>query len=205
MNIAFLGDSITEGYGASGYEKCFVKLVESKLQCQVFNYGVGGTCIARSKNCPSAVPCIVDWDFQQRVHNLPKAADKVFVFGGTNDYGWNSELGDFDSHDPYTFRGGLRNLIDSLLENYAKEKLCFILPLHRINEVRENKKFIDYIESMRSIVAEYGIDILDFYNDGLPAPLSEEDNRYFIDGLHPNDLGYEILADKICNYLRKKI
>lgn len=201
VKIAFLGDSITEGYGASCYEKCYVKLIEKKLNCKIFNYGVGGTQIARVKE-PSIVPCCRDWDFQQRAYIMPNDVDKVFVFGGTNDFGrFDTGIGEFQTNDPYTFRGGLSNLIKILLKKYDKEKICFILPLHRINEVQEEKCFTDYITSMRKIITEYKIDILDLYQEGLPAPIDEQDNRYFIDGLHPNDLGYKLIADKICDYL----
>ena len=203
MKIAFLGDSITEGYGASCYEKCFVKQIENKLHCEVLNYGIGGTQIARVKE-PSIVPCCCDWAFQQRAQIMPNDADRVFVFGGTNDFGrFDTELGDFQTNNPYTFRGGLRNLIEILLEKYDRGKICFILPLHRINEVQEKKCFVDYIDSMKKIIAEHKIEILDLYQDGLPAPIDEQDNRYFIDGLHPNDLGYKLIADKICDYLSR--
>ena len=205
MRMAFLGDSITEGYGASCYEKSFVKLIEQRLQCVVLNYGVGGTQIARVPKHSGVVPCCWDWDFQQRAQIMEEDVDRVFVFGGTNDFGrFDTKIGDYNTNDPHTFRGGLRNLIAILLEKYNKDKICFILPLHRIKEVQPKKNFMDYIESMQKIIAEYNIDIIDLYNNGLPAPLSEEDNRYFIDGLHPNDLGYSLIADKICCYLEGK-
>ena len=45
--INFLGDSITEGYGASVPQKCFVKQIEEETGAICNNYGIGGTRIAK--------------------------------------------------------------------------------------------------------------------------------------------------------------
>ena len=205
MKIAFLGDSITEGVGASSYEKCYVKQVERKLQCETLNYGISGTRIARQSKVNKDFPCMFDWDFQQRAQIMSADVEKVFVFGGTNDFGHgDAVIGEINSRDSYTFCGGLRNLLEILLNKYDKEKICFILPLRRLYEEENGKKLSDYIEILVRILTEYEIEYLDFYKEGLPKPISEEDVAYFIDGLHPNDLGHAIIADKICAYLGKK-
>lgn len=43
MKISFLGDSITEGVGASYIEKRYTDLVGTKLGCQTVSYGISGT------------------------------------------------------------------------------------------------------------------------------------------------------------------
>ena len=53
--IAFLGDSITEGVGASSPETNYVSLVGKKTGHEVINYGVSGTRIAKG----ASVNCIV--------------------------------------------------------------------------------------------------------------------------------------------------
>ncbi len=85
MKIAFWGDSITQGSGASSLEFGFVEQVGKKLNCQVINYGLGGTRIART-TVPNVYHCL-DIDFNLRVPLFDKNVDKFFVFGGTNDYG----------------------------------------------------------------------------------------------------------------------
>lgn len=202
MKIAFLGDSITEGVGASLYEKCYVKQVEHKLQCETLNYGVSGTRIARQSKVNKDFPCMFDWDFQHRAQIMSPDVDKVFVFGGTNDFGHgDAPMGDKNSRDAYTFYGGLRNLVETLLAKYNREIICFILPLHRLDEELNGRRLIDYVAAIKEIVTEYGIACLDLYNNGLSKPYNEEDDTYFTDGLHPNDLGHSIIADKICEYL----
>ena len=46
MKINFLGDSITEGVGASAPENNYVSLVGKKTGHEVINYGISGTRIA---------------------------------------------------------------------------------------------------------------------------------------------------------------
>ena len=47
MVINFLGDSITQGAGADCEEDMYVNVVGAMLGCEVRNYGIGGTRIAR--------------------------------------------------------------------------------------------------------------------------------------------------------------
>ena len=45
--VYFLGDSITEGAGASSYEKSYVPVFAEISGAEVKNYGLSGTRIAR--------------------------------------------------------------------------------------------------------------------------------------------------------------
>ena len=53
MKIAFLGDSITEGAGASCKETQDVELVCNQLNCEVVTYGISGTRLAKQLTTPS--------------------------------------------------------------------------------------------------------------------------------------------------------
>ena len=213
MKLLFLGDSITEGVGASCYEKCYVSLVGRKLGCEVVNYGVGGTRIARQEYVHNWT--IWNYDFRLRVQIMDKSADKVFVFGGTNDYGHGRlPLGKTSDKDVKTFCSELKLLIEELLAKYKKEKLCFILPLRRFDEdgvcckgESGNEKgatLFEYVCAMRGIIEQYGIDVLDLYENGIAKPCVNTGDEFTADGVHPNDKGYEIVAEKICEYIKNK-
>ena len=73
MKILFLGDSITAGAGLAFPEDSFPSLVGKKLNCEIINYGVGGTRIARQR-IPSE-NADFDEDFLKRVEKLDKQAD----------------------------------------------------------------------------------------------------------------------------------
>ncbi|MBQ8658230.1 MAG: SGNH/GDSL hydrolase family protein [Clostridia bacterium] len=154
MKLLFLGDSITEGVGAFAPEKNYVNLVARKLDCEVLNYGVSGTRIARRKK--RSEPLSFDWDFVSRATVMEREADLIFVFGGTNDYGHgDAEIGEKGSFDPYTFCGSVNALISYLVSSYGKEKLCFILPLRRYDEVGIRRKSLEeFVDILRAAVKE---------------------------------------------------
>ena len=213
MRILFLGDSITEGVGASAPEKNYVSLVGEKTGHEVINYGISGTRIARQKRVSASTKW--DFDFRLRLTIMPSEADRVFIFGGTNDFGHgNLHLGRVGERDENTFVGGLYLLIDALIEKYGKEKLCFLLPLHRFDEDPKACKgenanecgasLEEYVNVMRKILSDYAIDYIDLYSNGFAKPLVNTGDEFTVDGLHPNDNGYEFLAGVVCDYLLRK-
>ena len=106
--ISFLGDSITEGCGASSVEKRFDEvLMEMAELADVNNYGIGGTRIARQQKIN---PDTVVWDENSYCERFDKVeeADIIVVFGGTNDYGHgDAPFGTFDDRTPDTYCGAL--------------------------------------------------------------------------------------------------
>ena len=210
MVINFLGDSITQGAGASAPEKNYVSLVGELLPCEAKNYGVGGTRIAR-QTVPSEEE-IYDQDFLLRSEQMGDA-DFVFVFGGTNDFGHgDAELGSVLSRDIYTFCGAVNVLFESLTSRYGKEKLCVILPLHRFDEENpygEGNKMLEgpvlrgYSMALEALARIHGIDVLSFEEE-FPTPKTNAGDDLTVDGLHPNDKGHRLLAEGICGYLREK-
>ena len=73
--IHFLGDSITEGVGATDASHCFVSLIGRKTGAVVHNYGVGGTRIARQLNCPQDE----GKDFCARFIEMEQGADMIMI------------------------------------------------------------------------------------------------------------------------------
>ena len=112
LTINFLGDSITEGHGTTGLDKAFHQIIKEKYNMNhAYNYGVGGTRIARQL-VPERVSTKWDLTFELRAEIMNRNADAVVVFGGTNDYGHgDAPFGELDSEDIYTFCGALNSLI----------------------------------------------------------------------------------------------
>lgn len=213
MKILFLGDSITEGVGASCEATRYVNLVGAMTGHEVHNYGVGGTRIARQ--IPVYNKTIWNYDFRLRLTIMPECADMVFIFGGTNDYGHGRLPLGTPADKSGSFCSELKLLIDELIEKYGKEKLCFMLPLHRYFEdgiackgesgTEMGATLAQYVQTMREIIGGYGIDYIDLYENGFARPaVANGTDGYTVDGLHPNDKGCQVIADRVCEYLKSR-
>ncbi len=209
LKINFLGDSITEGAMASSQENTFVRLVGAMLNCEVNNYGISGSRIAKQK-IPSIEPRY-DLYFASRVAAMDADADFVFVFGGTNDYGHGDALmGKIDDKTPDTFYGAMNNLIDELEKKYEKNRIFFILPLYRIDESNlygEGSKaqpgctLAEYRKAMTEVLKKRHIEIFDIKDIIGKA----ENNPLIYDGLHPNDEGHKKIAELVVNFIKRKM
>lgn len=210
--INFLGDSITEGHGTSGVEKCFVSLLKNKLELtESRNYGIGGTRFAVQQT-PSAEPRW-DLDFCSRVAGMAPDADVVVVFGGTNDFGHgDAPLGNVCDRTPNTFYGACHTLMRSLIEKYPEATIVFLTPLHRCNEdnpcgdgvrTEPSAPLAGYVEIIKEVARWYSLPVLDLFAvSGMQPRVPVIQEMYMPDGLHPNDVGHVILADKIAAFLR---
>jgi len=199
----FLGDSITEGVGVSDISKGYVNLVKEILGLsETYNRGISGTRFA-VQTAPSEEASF-DKDFISRVAELPTDVDLVVVFGGTNDYGHgDAPFGDFTDRTGYTFCGACHVLFESLVNKYFDKKIMIMTPLHRQFE-EENGKFLkDYVDMIKKVAEFYSIPVLDMYAaSGIQPQLEVIRNAFCPDGLHPNDEGNKIIAEKIVNFVK---
>lgn len=203
--INFLGDSITFGHGTTASEKTFCKLIEKRYGAVCRNYGICGTRIARQQTDTN--------DFCARAVKMDKDADAVVVFGGTNDFGHgDAPLGTMSDRTPDTFYGALHTLYTSLLEIYTEKPIVVVTPLHRTNEDDprgDGNKPSDvgvlktYVDIIREVAEYYSLPVLDLYkNSGMQPKVPVIRETYIPDGLHPNDKGHMIIADKIAEFLK---
>lgn len=208
--INFLGDSITEGHGTSaGAASTFWSILGQRTGATVRGYGIGGTRIAPQRNRQN--PIWDDNDFLSRVEKMDLDADVIVVFGGTNDYGHgDAPFGTENDRGSDTFYGALHILCRSLIERYPQATIVLMTPLHRLDECREvNERGIrnvatlaDYVEAERQVAAYYSIPVLDLYRvSGLQPAVEALREQYMPDGLHPNDVGHERIADRLIGFL----
>ena len=198
--INFLGDSITEGAGASEKSKCYVSLLGQNTGALVRNYGIGGTRIAR-RHVPHANP-VYDQDYCLRAPTMDPDADAVVVFGGTNDYGHgDAPLGVPSDNTSDTFYGALNVLFTTLITRYPDAKILVLTPLHRLNENNPDSNGLPlkaYVDAIREMAEAYSLPVLDLYAmSGMQPNVPIIQERFMNDGLHPNDAGHARLADMV--------
>lgn len=221
MNILFFGDSITLGYGLAHEEDRFSSVVCRMLGARELNAGATGTLIAAagmSRDNGSA--------FVHRMHTLPKA-DKIIVFGATNDYYWTD--GPLDEAEPVSeeegsFTGAMTLLCRFLLQSYSPRDIVFLTPYRQrgigwetrpdgTKEVTQHPTgapnasgcaLLDYVRAIRTICGCFSIPVLDLY-DGLPWRVDTSDRdlaAYTQDGCHPNVNGNMEIALALLDFLR---
>ena len=203
--IAFLGDSITEGHGASSREHNFVSLIAANEGAVTLNYGVGGTRIARQKNLTIEKPRH-DLDFCMRADEIDKSAEVVVVFGGTNDFGHgDAAFGELDDDTVFTFCGACNVLFEKLNWRIPNAVKVAITPLGRDSESNPKpgkRPLSEYAATMKKIAQKHGFHVLDVYSLCKTDPDFIGARNNLGDGLHPNDTGYEYLAKGIAKYLK---
>ena len=210
--INFLGDSITEGVGASDLEHCYVRVLEREYGLRkANNYGISGSRIARQVVITDEP---YDRDFCMRYVEMDKSADAVVVFGGTNDFGHGeAPMGTGEDRDPSTFRGACHYLMNGLLTEFSGKPILIVTPLHRSDEnnpegdgtgrkLHSREILKVYRDILMETAIQYGLPVLDLYGTSGIQPCHEI-NRALLapDGLHPSDLGHAIVARRVAQAL----
>lgn len=209
--INFLGDSITFGFGVNNLVNCFVNILKHDCYLKnARNYGECATRIAYQK-IPSDDP-LIDRNFIMRTSEMDKDADIIVIFGGTNDFGHgDAPLDTGDNKDVYSFTGACHVLFQKIIERYPKALIVVVTPLHRIDEdnvfgdkpkEKPGGTLEEYVDIILKVAGYYALPVLDLYHiSGLQPKIPIIKELYFFDGLHPNDNGHRIIANKIKKYL----
>ncbi len=217
FKVNFLGDSITEGCGVEDLANC---RYDNRLavMCQlsaVNNYGIGGTRFAHQSR-PSAKPRH-DLCFCGRVYNMDTTADMVVVYGGVNDYiHGDAPFGEIGDTTPTTFCGAVYFLMNFLRENYPQKPVVFMTPA-RCNYYKEvddlapsahapeqpnRKPLLPYVDVILETAKEFDIPVLDLYHNlGLDPHEQACYDTYTTDGLHFNDAGHAVIAQRLKEFI----
>lgn len=207
--VAFLGDSITEGSGASKVENRYTDVFGRISGAKVYNYGISGTRIAPQH---AKSDDRFDLDFILRADEIEKDSDVIVVFGGTNDFGHgDAKLGTFESRDPYTFYGAMHVLCEKLINRFPNADILFMTPLHRCSEdevskengLPEETNLAGYVSIIREVAEFYGLPVLDLFStSGLQPKVDIIKETYMPDGLHPSDAGALRIALRLMGFLQ---
>ncbi len=198
--------------GVSESKNSFVNRIADSCGAVCRNYGVGGTKIQQMVYQYEHTP--KNESFIQRVDRMDEDADIIVVFGGTNDWGeGDAPLGTKSDRDPYTFYGACHTLFSKLINKYPAAEIVVITPLHRRREnmpeadglrhIQNDAVLVDYVNIIREVAEYYSLPVLDLWKCGRfqPAePILKE--KYMPDGLHPNDEGHGIIANRIIGFLK---
>lgn len=209
MKIAFLGDSITVGYGLANKENRYSTIVSQALKSEELNFGTTGTLVAKAGLNQSDGK-----DFLSRV-NLINDADVAVVFGGTNDYFW-SDKPIFGVGNQY-FECAVNELIEHIKEKRKGKITLFVTPYphngignyiggkcwNNSNRHDTSKKNYN-----GHTLREYADVIIELCNkNNIPCLNLFEDFKFrwqehTSDGCHPNEEGHSLIANAVYEKLK---
>ena len=141
--------------------------------------------------------------------------DIVSVFIGTNDYMGNSadvvSLGTAADTTRETFYGAINYFVNTIQTAFPEIDLVFVTPTWRMNHkelggesatIQPNARdnyLSEFVDALVERGEFYQIPTLDLYRT---SGLSEENHaNYFIDEVHPNSNGYELIGNTISQFL----
>lgn len=228
--ISFLGDSITEGVGASPSSKRYSSVLCALSGAVENNLGLAGSALATN-----AYNRADSTRFAARATaaNL-SGSDLIIIFGGTNDFSYDTKaIGELFSEqtitpngrigdkvlgpisDTDTFAGALHDLINLVRTNCPNIPILLITPLNRGNfsattpnskQCNVNGDYLkDFTRAIKEIGAFYSIPVLDMSKSELDFSNATIASTYSADNLHPNNTGHEIIAKFILSYIEQNI
>ena len=212
--IACLGDSITEGVNANGWQwhryidKYFK---ENGVETTIVNLGIGGTSVCTSSYVTASLQ-----PFVNRLNTIPTDTDVIVIFGGTNDWGNNATLGTISDTGSSSFYGAYKYMLEWFAINRPNAKILTITPLKRYfrgntttwvnaQTTRNNKGQLlqDYVRAVKEVSEMYAIPCVDLHNEsGLNPVLEIVRTKYMGDGLHPTAEGNKKMYPIILNKLK---
>lgn len=214
--INFLGDSITAGYGTTGPEYRYDTLLSKACGLRAANnYSVGGSCFAY-QHTPTVEDPKRDLYFCARADLMQKDADIVVVFGGINDYlHGDAPVGTMTDKTPETFCGSVWHLMDCLKKWYAGKQIVFLTPPHcncwgtSDKEPSKNARkgpdampVLGYINIIEARAKEFNIPVFNLFDNlGIDPNKPQDKEKYTLDGLHLNNAGHAVLAQKLQEFL----
>lgn len=137
--------------------------------------------------------------------------DTVFLSHGMNDYHGGVELvNEKDLYDPYTFTGAIRSSVANLKKANPDLRIILVTPTYSwyraegltCEEYDPGGGVLEeYVEAEMALAEELGLECIDLYHDFYPHEKWEDWELYTNDGLHPNEAGRRMIAEKLTDYL----
>jgi len=150
---------------------------------------------------------------------LTEQADYITILWGTNDFGLvrnTYPLGTFLSTDTETISGRINTCLNALITKYPLAKIAIISALPCLTNYGSNAApnsvgytLKQHVDLLKQYAAHYSLPFLNLYEQSnLPVWIPAANQHYFTaptlttpDGLHPNDAGQRVMADKIKAFL----
>lgn len=158
--------------------------------------------------------------FEETIDALEKidfaSVDILFLAHGVNDYHAGVPIrNEQDPYDTYTFTGAIRSTVEILQEKYPDMRIILMTPTYTWYPFHELPHLTceeynlgggvleEYVNAELALAESLGVEVIDNYHELYPHEKWSDWELYTNDGLHPNEAGRELMAQKIYDYLQK--
>ncbi|MEA4828128.1 MAG: GDSL-type esterase/lipase family protein [Clostridium sp.] len=189
MKIIFIGDSLTYGYRVDE-EKRWPNTIGEKFQIEILNRGELGD---------STAGMLLRF-YEEAIKKSP---DIIIIMGGTNDFLMNCSVENVQKNIYAMIKEAGQYHIKVILGiqppiiPYMAEK--FWVP--NVNYTEINEKISQYSEWVKDFGAMHNLLYIDFFNKFNELLKNKPPEEYYIDGLHLNSKGHEVMAWAASNVL----
>jgi acyl-CoA thioesterase I len=181
--IICFGDSITTGYYP--YFKTFIQDSMGDVDFEILNFGVNG-----EKSC----------DGYMRLKKVVDEKPDVVILGfGMNDY--------LKGNNPENFYYSIEKIIEKLDQKKIRVILNTLNPICYSNGMTEDLRLLIYNDYIKELAEKYSLVVNDVYSDWkrefqlLQVGLVYEN----CDFVHPNHIGYELIAKRLSQIVPRSI
>ena len=195
--IAFLGDSITAGNGGTktldGSGLNYTDYIAQYTDAEILNLGIGGAPYDGYDNDDAII---------YRYKDIPEDTDIIVLFAGINDLFAGAEhFGSLDDLEEGTYCGDIYTTFDEIHEDYSDAEVYVVITYP--NKMEEYTQFTgenwqEYADVQIELAEEFDFHVIDLYAEGfMNSKDSKVRNAFFLDDIHPDDLGSEVLGRHI--------
>lgn len=194
LTAAFVGDSITFGVGTEKEEDLYWRRLEKTLEfTEVTGLGVKGSCVSAASTMG-----MQSGPLAKRVTQFPDV-DVLFIFLGTNDYGFDTPMGTMADTMDLSFYGAWNYTLKYLKENRPNTQVVLMTPVQRVEleadkQNNQKLKMADYAEAIRQVGAAHNLPVIDLYAETADTFTLLTFQQYMPDKLHLNGAGHEVVA-----------
>ena len=172
----FYGDSITQGYDSFFPSLVYAMRVSDLFSADCLNQGIGAEV----------------FDHETLDKNISYEPTKVFVAYGTNDW----------SHGRSTLYEEAEKYFKKIREIHNDKEIYLITPIYRLDDMTVKKpigNFFEMCENLKVLAEKYNIIVINGIDISVFSNKAYSDNW-----LHPNEIGFELMAKGIYKYLTRK-
>lgn len=138
--------------------------------------------------------------------------DIYVIFGGINDFGNSTPLGESNgAADDTTYCGGLKKAFDWIRSKNKSAKIYTVTPFKaytpddrywnpRSNIKKNGHTFYEFIQAQKEVAQIHGVPCFDLWANQQFSGASASEH-YYTDLLHPNGKGYQAVADALVEFL----